>query len=162
MRERFLLSMVRDSRAHREAHVPSPRVRKAAGLAAKWIPALLLVLIFAPQGWSKFSDTSGWAVAFRHWGYPDWFRMLIGAMELSAVALLLSGRGAVLGALLIVVVMLGGMGTHIVFDQGRHLTSEVVPLTLALVVLLMRREEVKRWLPRRKKEPPAEVRLPAR
>jgi uncharacterized membrane protein YphA (DoxX/SURF4 family) len=106
-------------------------------------------MIFAPQGWAKFSDTSGWAVAFRHWGYPDWFRMLIGVMELSAVLLLLSGRGAVFGALLIVVVMLGGMGTHIVLDQGRHLTSEVVPLTLAIVVLLLRRDEVRRLLPRR-------------
>ena len=116
------------------------RVAKVVGM---WIPAILLVLIFAPQGWSKFSDTSGWATAFRHWGYPDWFRVTIGIMEVSAVALLLLGRTAAFGAILIIVVMLGGMATHIIFDGGRHLTSEVVPLVLATIVLTVRRGQVR-------------------
>ena len=109
---------------------------------ARWLPAILLILIFAPQGWAKFSAASGWGVAFRHWGYPDWFRITIGCLELSACALLLSGRAAVLGALIIVAVMLGAMATHVVFDHGRHLTSEVVPLTLALITLIFRRTEL--------------------
>ena len=111
-------------------------------IAAKWLPALLLVLIFVPQGYSKFSDSSGWASAFRGWGYPDWFRVTIGAVELLAAALLLWGRTAVVGAFLIVIVMLGGMGTHLVFDNGRHMTSEIVPLTLATIVLILRRKEL--------------------
>jgi hypothetical protein len=63
---------------------------------------------------------------------------LIGVMELGGVALLLTGRWAVAGATLIVLVMLGGMGTHVAFDGGRHITSEVVPLVLASLVLWMR------------------------
>ena len=117
-------------------------VVKALKIAAKWLPALLLVLIFVPQGYSKFSDSSGWASAFRGWGYPDWFRVTIGAVELLAAALLLWGRTAVVGAFLIVIVMLGGMGTHLVFDNGRHMTSEIVPLTLATIVLILRRKEL--------------------
>jgi uncharacterized membrane protein YphA (DoxX/SURF4 family) len=115
------------------------RVAKTIGM---WIPAILLVLIFAPQGWAKFDDASGWAVAFRHWGYPDWFRVIIGVMELSAVVLLLLGRTAAFGAILIIVVMLGGMATHLIFDGGRHMTSEVVPLVLATIVLAARRRQV--------------------
>ena len=107
-----------------------------------WLPAILLILIFAPQGWAKFSATSGWGVAFRHWGYPDWFRITIGCLELAACVLLLSGRAAALGALIIVVVMLGGMTTHVIFDHGRHMTSEVVPLTLALITLFLRRDQL--------------------
>ncbi|AHG93813.1 hypothetical protein J421_6278 (plasmid) [Gemmatirosa kalamazoonensis] len=120
-----------------------PRRPLAAALvrAARWIPVVLLLLIFVPQGWAKFSDTSGWAAAFRHWGYPDWFRVTIGVVELTAAALLLLGPAAVAGALLIVCVMLGGMATHVAFDHGRHMTSEVVPLTLALVVLVLRRRD---------------------
>jgi putative oxidoreductase len=114
----------------------------AAKLIGPWIPAILLVLIFAPQGWSKFFDDSGWARAFRHWGYPDWFRVTIGVLELTAVALLLLGRTAAFGALIIIVVMLGGMATHVIFDGGRHLTSEVVPLVLATIVLALRRRQV--------------------
>jgi len=83
------------------------RVINIAKVVGTWIPALLLVLIFTPQGWAKFNDTSGWAIAFRHWGYPDWFRVAVGVMELSAVLLLLLGRTAAYGALLIIVVMLG-------------------------------------------------------
>ena len=109
-----------------------------ARLIAAWIGAVLLTLIFVPAGWQKFSDHSGWAVAFRHWGYPTWFRILIGVLELGGVALLLSGRWAAIGAAVIIVVMLGGMATHVIFDGGRHMTSEVVPLVLASLVLWMR------------------------
>ncbi len=115
----------------------SQRATLARSIAA-WIAAILLTLIFVPAGWQKFSDHSGWAIAFRHWGYPIWFRVLIGVLELGAVVLLLSGRWAVAGAAVIIVVMLGGMGTHVAFDGGRHVTSEVVPLVLANVVLWMR------------------------
>jgi len=107
-----------------------------------WLPAILLILIFLPQGWAKFSDTSGWAVAFRHWGYPDWFRITIGCLEVGACFLLISGRAAAFGALIIVCVMLGAMTTHVIFDHGRHMTSEVVPLTLALITLFLRRNQL--------------------
>lgn len=130
------------------------RVAKVIGT---WIPAILLVLIFAPQGWSKFNDASGWAVAFRHWGYPDWFRMTIGIIELSAVGLLVLGRTAAFGAILIIIVMLGGMATHLIFDGGRHLTSEVVPLVLASTVLAVRRKQLRNLFsrPRRGLREPA-------
>jgi uncharacterized membrane protein YphA (DoxX/SURF4 family) len=115
---------------------------RAAKTVGAWLPAILLILIFAPQGWSKFNDASGWAVAFRHWGYPDWFRVTIGMIELSAVVLLALGRTAAFGAMLIIVVMLGGMATHLIFDAGRHMTSEVVPLVLATIVLIVRRRQI--------------------
>jgi len=111
-------------------------------IIGKWVPALLLVLIFAPQGWSKFFDDSGWATAFRHWGYPDWFRVTVGVTELTAVVLLLLGRTAAFGALLVIVLMLGGMATHMIFDGGRHMTSEVVPLVLGSIVLAVRRRQL--------------------
>ena len=116
------------------------RVLKIIGM---WIPAILLVLIFAPQGWAKFNDASGWAAAFRHWGYPDWFRVTIGVVELSAVVLLLLGRTAAWGAILIIGVMLGAWATHVIFDGGRHMTSEVVPLVLATIVLVVRRRQLR-------------------
>jgi uncharacterized membrane protein YphA (DoxX/SURF4 family) len=63
-------------------------------------------------------------------------------LELSAVALLALGRTAAFGALIIVIVMLGAMATHIALDGGRHLTSEVVPLTLSTIVLIVRRRQI--------------------
>lgn len=115
---------------------------KVAKIVGTWLPAILLLLVFIPQGLAKFSDTSGWTTAFRHWGYPDWFRMLIGTLELSAAVLLLLGRTAAFGAIIIIVVMLGAWATHLIFDGGRHMTSEVVPLVLATIVLIVRRRQV--------------------
>ena len=115
------------------------RVLNVAKRVAVWIPVVLLAFIFIPQGWAKFSDSSGWARAFRFWGYPDWFRVTIGVVELAAVLLLLWPRSAMVGATFIICVMLGGMGTHVVKEGGRHITSEIVPLVLATIVLLIRR-----------------------
>jgi putative oxidoreductase len=114
---------------------------RAARVAAMWVPALFLAYVFGTQGASQFSDTSGWAAAFRHWGYPDWFRIVIGAVEVGAAACLLWERTAVVGAALIVGVMVGGMATHIIQDGGRHMTSEVMPLVLSLVILTLRRDQ---------------------
>lgn len=100
-----------------------------------WVPTLFLVWVFANQGTSKFSDHSGWAKAFAVWHYPVWFRIVIGALETLAAILLLTRRTAPVGAALIALVMLGGMGTHIYWHQPRYVTSEVVPLVLSLIVL---------------------------
>jgi putative oxidoreductase len=141
----FANSPIARQRVQKEA---AKKLSKTIGI---WIPSLLLVMIFAPQGWSKFFDDSGWARAFRHWGYPDWFRTTIGVVELAAVTLLLLGRTAAFGALLVIVVMLGAMATHLVFDGGRHLTSEIVPLALGTIVLVLRRSQLLdavRWVRR--------------
>ena len=105
-----------------------------------WIFALFLAWIFIRQGWSKFSDSSGWARAFRAWHFPVWFRVMIGVIETSASLLLLTRRTAFAGAIMIVVVMIGAMGTHIYWGRPSQITSEVLPLTLAVIVALGRKK----------------------
>ncbi|HEX5045153.1 MAG TPA: DoxX family protein [Candidatus Polarisedimenticolaceae bacterium] len=103
-----------------------------------WVPALFLAWVFARQGLAKFSDTSGWARAFEVWHFPVWFRILIGGIETTAALLLLTRRTAPIGAALIATVMLGGMGTHVYWGRPAQMTSELLPLALALVVLVGR------------------------
>jgi hypothetical protein len=102
---------------------------------ALWVPSLFLVSIFARQGAAKFSDQSGWARAFIVWHFPAWFRMLIGCCEVTAAGLLLFRPTASVGAALIALVMLGGMGTHVYWGHPGQVTSEVLPLALSLIVL---------------------------
>lgn len=117
-----------------------PTVRnRALRIAAEvllWALALFLIYVFSHAGLDKFDEGSGWARAFRFWGYPVWFRMVIGAIELAAAALLLWRRTAAYGALLIVGVMLGGMGTHVLVERrpGR-VTSELGQLVFSSIVL---------------------------
>lgn len=112
--------------------------------AVLWILTFFLVWVFLRQGYSKFFDDSGWARAFRVWRYPDWFRILIGIVEVSAALLLLVRRFALIGAIMIATVMLGGMATHVYWGRPQQVTSEVLPLTLATIVAAGRR----RWFPR--------------
>jgi uncharacterized membrane protein YphA (DoxX/SURF4 family) len=115
------------------------------GDLALWVVATFLVYVFARQGLAKFSDASGWARAFVAWHYPVWFRILIGAIETVACVLLLTRRTASIGAAMIAVVMLGGMGTHLYWGQPRYMTSEALPLALSLVVLVGRWRHFARW-----------------
>ena len=105
-----------------------------------WVFALFLAWVFIRQGIDKFSDTGGWARAFRVWHFPAWFRVLIGVLETGAGLLLLTRRTAFAGALVIIVVMLGAMGTHVYWGQPRQVTSEVLPLFLATMVAIGRRK----------------------
>jgi uncharacterized membrane protein YphA (DoxX/SURF4 family) len=107
--------------------------------AVLWLFSLFLASIFIRQGLAKFDDTSGWAQAFRTWHFPVWFRVLIGVLEVSAGALLLIPRTALAGAAIIIVVMLGGMGTHLYWGQPQYMTSEIMPLFLASIIALGRR-----------------------
>jgi uncharacterized membrane protein YphA (DoxX/SURF4 family) len=114
--------------------------RRVAGEIALWVITLFLVWVFIQQGPAKFSDDSGWAKAFRVWHFPVWFRVLIGIVETSAALLLLFPRTASAGAILIIAVMLGGMGTHIHTGHPGQVRSEVVPLVLATIVAIGRRK----------------------
>jgi uncharacterized membrane protein YphA (DoxX/SURF4 family) len=105
-----------------------------------WVFALFLAWVFIRQGTSKFSDTSGWARAFHVWHFPVWFRLMIGVIETAAALLLLTRRTALLGALLIILVMLGAMATHIYWGRPQQVTSEILPLLLATLVAIGRRK----------------------
>ena len=116
------------------------QIRKDVVLdAVLWVFALFLSWIFIRQGFAKFDDASGWARAFRTWHFPVWFRVLIGVLEVSAAMLLLWKRTAFAGAVIIMTIMLGAMGTHIYWSRPSQVTSEILPLFLSAMVALGRR-----------------------
>jgi putative oxidoreductase len=114
-----------------------------------WVFALFLAWVFLRQGIAKFDETSGWARAFRTWHFPVWFRILIGVLETSAAALLLWKRTAFAGAVIIMVVMLGAMGTHVYWGRPGQVTSEILPVVLSTMVALGRRKSFLLQRPRR-------------
>jgi uncharacterized membrane protein YphA (DoxX/SURF4 family) len=105
-----------------------------------WVFAVFLAWVFIRQGVSKFDDTSGWARAFRIWHYPVWFRTLIGVLETIAALLLLRKRTAFAGAIIIMAVMFGAMGTHVYWGRPGQVTSEILPLVLSTLVAVGRRK----------------------
>jgi len=115
---------------------PKTRAARIGLEVVLWALTALLVMVFVRAGLAKFDPASGWSKAFAHWGYPVWFRVLIGLVELTAAALLLWPRTAAYGAILIVAVMLGGMGTHVFIDhRPAQVTSEFGQVVFASVVV---------------------------
>ena len=115
---------------------PKSTARRIALEVILWAVSLRLVMVFASAGWAKLDPASGWARAFATWGYPPWFRMSIGGMEVAAAFLLLWPRAAAYGAAIIIVVMLGGMGTHVFVEhRPSRVASELVHLVFACTVL---------------------------
>jgi uncharacterized membrane protein YphA (DoxX/SURF4 family) len=60
-------------------------------------------------------------------------------VEVAAALLLLIPRTAFAGAIMIAIVMIGGMATHIYWGHPAQITSELLPLILATIVAFGRR-----------------------
>lgn len=109
--------------------------------------SLVLGFWFIGSGMTKLLGIQSQVDNFARWGYPGWFRLLTGAIEVSAAVLLivsvLVGRLATIGALLIVGVMCGALYTRIANNEP---VSTIVPpiilLLIALVVAWFRRGEL--------------------
>jgi uncharacterized membrane protein YphA (DoxX/SURF4 family) len=106
-------------------------VSKAARVGL-WLLSILLAFVFVMAGLPKLQGVPGHVRAFAHWGYPDWFRVVVGGAEVASAILLLVPRLAFFGALGIAVIMAGATYTHVVrvpAEAGR------APFTLTLLAL---------------------------
>ncbi len=104
-----------------------------------WLITLFLALVCLRSGWLKVSGNIFWVRDFQRWGYPDWFRLLVGITELISAALLLVPRLASYGASLFAFVMLGAIFTHYTNNETSRLPFNLLLLTLALVIAFARR-----------------------
>jgi putative oxidoreductase len=96
-----------------------------------WALSVLLALAFLAAGVSKLAGAQMMVDGFRHWGYADWFRYLIGACEVGGAVLLLMPRTAWLGAAGLCVIMIGAVVTHLTHSEN---AEALIPL--AMFVLL--------------------------
>lgn len=99
-----------------------------------WIISALLAYNFALQGWRKFDPQGWWAPAFDNWGYPTWFMILIGIMEVGGAILLIIPRIRYVGAMLLTIVMIGAVVTKslhkISIDECVYFISTIATLLL--------------------------------
>ena len=103
-----------------------------------WIIALFLALVCLRSGWLKVTGNVFWVRDFHRWGYPDWFRIVVGISELTSMALLLIPRFASYGASLFAAVMLGAIFTHYTHNETSRLPFNLLLLALSLIIVFMR------------------------
>jgi len=107
-----------------------------------WIIALFLALVCLRSGLMKMPNVPGeqfWIRDFQRWGYPGWFRVVVGLAELISCALLLVPRLAGYGATLFALVMLGAIYTHATHHESSRLPFIFLLLSLSLIIIFARR-----------------------
>jgi len=99
-----------------------------------WIISALIAYDFLLQGWRKFDPKGWWAPAFENWGYPTWFMILVGVMEVVGALLLIIPKVRYIGALSLITVMLGAVITKslhkISIDEILYFISTITTLLL--------------------------------
>ena len=103
-----------------------------------WTLRLLLAVLFVAQGVIKVGGSPTWVSRFREWGYPDHLYMVIGVVELLAGIALLIPRFAAFGAVVLIVVMAGATGTHMVHREPQSLTTILLLALLAAILVIQR------------------------
>jgi putative oxidoreductase len=99
---------------------------------AIWVLSAMLAFVFLAAGIPKLLGVEAHIQHFARWGYPDWFRVVVGVVETASAVLLLIPRLAFVGAAGIVTIMAGATYTHVIRvpeEAGR------APLTLVLLAL---------------------------
>ena len=109
-----------------------------------WILQGLLALMFLMAGVQKVAGSKMHTEAFQKWGYPQWFRVVTGVIELGAAILLIGGfwneTAAIIGAAILVAVGIGGVITHIRIKDTMKDTAMIGVLgilALALLIILL-------------------------
>ncbi len=102
---------------------------------------VILGLGFLMFGFMKFGSKQ-MVDGFKHYGYPGWFRVFTGLVELVSAALVIAGIWnetlAAWGGLFIVATMIGAIFTHIKMkDSVKNMMMPIILLILGLVVLLI-------------------------
>jgi uncharacterized membrane protein YphA (DoxX/SURF4 family) len=110
---------------------------------ALWVLSGLLSALFLMAGGSKLAGAETHVQGFAHWGWPDWLRLVVGAVEVTSAVLLLIPRVAFWGGCALVVVMAGATYTHLFRATGEAgmAVFTLVLLGLAALVAYARRPE---------------------
>ena len=102
---------------------------------------VILGLGFIMFGLMKFGSKQ-MVEGFKHYGYPGWFRVFTGIVEVISAILVIAGIWnktlAAWGGLFIVVTMIGAIFTHIkIKDTVQQMMMPIILFILGLVVLLL-------------------------
>lgn len=116
-------------------------MRTRAVTAVYWIVAAEFLLGAITKFWPGAGPFGqDYAVRFVDWGYPSWFRFVVGVLELAFAVLLVipRKRARFLGAIGLVFVLTGAVTTHIVNHDplGESLSAPIHLLITGVIALV--------------------------
>lgn len=114
-----------DGKTHPAIRTPSKTKRVMVRLVS-----IVVAAMFIMAGGSKLAGLPMHVEHFQKWGYPDWFRILIGLVEIAGGAALLIPRQSSFAAAGLAVIMLGAVYTHLAHDEVSQVVAPGVFLLL--------------------------------
>lgn len=103
------------------------------------ILATIVAVLFAVAGVINLSGRGAVKRDFARWGYPAWFHLLCGTLELVSAALLLGQRTRVSGLVLAGAIMIGVLFTLLLNREPfRHLAPALVFSVLIVAAAAVR------------------------
>jgi len=103
-----------------------------------WIVSIVVAAMFIMAGGTKVVGLPMHVEHFQKWGYPDWFRILIGIAEVAGGAGLLIPRLASFAAAGLAAIMLGAVYTHLAHDEAPQVVAPGVFLLVFAVLAYAR------------------------
>ena len=99
----------------------------------------ILAILFAVAGVVNLARPGAVKRDFARWGYPAWFQLLCGALELLSAALLFGQQTRVLGLTLAGAIMIGAIFTLVRNREPfRHLAPALIFSALIVVTVAVR------------------------
>ena len=98
---------------------------------------LLLTIGFLAAGLTKFAPHSSWQARFAVWGYPAWFVLVIGALEVVGVLGLWVPRLSRYAVGLLAIILLGATYTNLTHPPIIQTIRPVVFLVLLAILFRM-------------------------
>lgn len=108
----------------------------------------LLAALFLMAGGSKLAGVEEHVRNFARYGWPDWLRLVVGAVEVISAVLLLFPRAAFFGGGALIAVMAGATYTHLIRATGEG-GQGVFTMILAGLVAKVVLEDTRRGRERR-------------
>jgi uncharacterized membrane protein YphA (DoxX/SURF4 family) len=118
--------------------VPQQQGRKRSHITL-WTLQILVAVAYLAFGFSKVGGSEQAVTFFDEIGWGDWFRYLIGTLELLAAVALLIPRIVLLAALTMAVLIVESIVAHAALGDANGIVF-VVPLALVSVIAWGRRD----------------------
>jgi len=104
-----------------------------------WAVQILLATSYVLAASGKLMSRPQWIEMFRHWGFPDKFYLVIGALELVGAIGLLIPRIAGYAAAGLILLMIGAALTNLIHGDRFQVLRPLIFMVFLTVVLYLRR-----------------------
>ncbi|WP_440114080.1 DoxX family protein [Paenibacillus sp. QZ-Y1] len=102
-----------------------------------YIVLVVLAGVFVMTGYSKVSGAELMIQTFESFSYPTWTMYLLGAVELLSAVGLLIPRTRILASGILTFILIGAVGSHLIYGQYSAIPFPAVLLVANIIILIM-------------------------